>query len=246
MCHRTTKSVVDVGRMATSIDCKNPSLVVVGHWNAAILSEPGWIAKNILDIPEGEQVDLNAVIVGNHIGPAQVSAEKQIWLFDTFGLACTGQRLEVFSRDIEDRQPLYDAVSKLTELLPHTPARAIGSNFSVKVEGDISPITPVFETEEVFDAFGQTMTQDRSDSIEILEDDLIEVTGVGKLPTALNLTRKTDFKTVEMNFNYHLQISGMDMLAGLIGVDPIGHWRDHMMRVLSDCYGIDEVEYAYF
>ncbi|WP_299960341.1 hypothetical protein [uncultured Roseobacter sp.] len=232
--------------MAATIDCKNPSLVIVGHWNAAILNEPGWIAKNILEVPEGTQIDLSAVVVGNQVGPNQVSAEKQIWLFETFGLACTGQRLELFSRDIENRQPLYEAVARLTNLLPHTPARAVGTNFDVQVTGDISPITPAFETEEVFDTFGKIMTQDRSDGFEIFNDDLMELNGVGKVPSALNLTRKTDFKTVEMSFNYHLPIAGMESLSTLLGADPIGHWRDHALRVLSDCYGIDAVEYAYF
>ena len=49
-----------------------------------------------------------------------------------------------------------------------------------------------------------------------------------------------------MNFNYHLQMGGMETLAALVGADPIGHWRDHTMKVLSDCYGIDAVDYAYF
>lgn len=238
--------MADTGRMTASVDCKNPSLVIVGHWNAAILNEPGWIAKNILGVPDGEEINLNAVVVGNQVSPTHVSAEKQIWLFDTFGLACTGERLEVFSRDIEDRQPMYDAVIKLTELLPHTPTRAIGTNFNVQVTGDVSPITPVFETEEVFDTFGKIMTQDRSDGIDIVNDDLIELAGVGKLPAALNLTRKTDFKTAEMNFNYHLQLGGMESLAALVGADPIGHWRKHALRVLDDCYGINALEYAYF
>ena len=232
--------------MAASVDCKNPSMVIVGYWNAAILNEPGWIAKNILNVPEGEQINLNAVVVGNQVSPTQVSAEKQIWLFDTFGLACTGQRLEVFSRDIENRQRLYDAVIKLTELLPHTPTRAVGTNFNVQVTGDISPITPVFGTEEVFDTFGTIMTQERSDGIDIVDDDLINIAGAGKLPTALNLTRKTDFDTAEMNFNYHLQMEGVEMLASLVRADPIGHWRDHALRILNDCYGIDALEYAYF
>lgn len=232
--------------MVASVDCKNPSMVIAGHWNAAILNEPGWIAKNILGVPDGEEISLNAVVAGNQVSPTQVSAEKQIWLFDTFGLACTGQRLEVFSRDIECRQPMYKAVTKLTEMLPHTPTRAVGTNFIVQITGDVSPITPVFETEEVFDTFGTIMTQDRSDAIDIFNDDLIELDGVGKLPVALNLTRKTDFKTAEINFNYHLQLGGIESLAMLARADPIGHWRDHALRVLNECYGVDALEYAYF
>lgn len=232
--------------MAAVIDFKNPALVVVGHWNSAILNEPGWIARNILDVPEGQQIDLNAVVVANQVSPTQILPEKQIWLFETFGLACTGQRLEMFTRDVDNCQPLYDAVSKLTKLLPHTPMRAVGINFNIHITEDISSITPNFETEEVFDAFGTLITQDRSDSIEVVNGDLVEVEGVGKLPTALNLTRKTDFKTVEMNYNYHISMPGMEMLDKWVGHNPIGHWREHAMKVSSDCYGIDLVECAYF
>lgn len=242
----TKKTLADTGRMAAAIDFKHPSLVVVGHWNAAILNEPGWIAKNILGVPEGEKIDLNAVMVGNQVGPGQVAHEKQIWLFEEFGLACNGQRLEMFTRDIDNLKPLYDAVVKLTKLLPHTPTRAVGINFFVQITGDVAAITPVFETKEVFDVFGNLLTQDRTDAIDIVKDDLLELHGTGKRETALNLSRRTDFNSAEVKFNYHIQLGGMEALAAFAAANPIAHWRGHAMRLLADVYGVDDVDVAYF
>ena len=162
--------------MAAAIDFRHPSLVVVGHWNAAILNEPGWIAKNILDVPEGEQIGLDTLLGGNQVGLEQV-VERQIWLFEAFGLACNGQRIEMFTSDIDNLQPLYDAVTRLADLLPHTPTRAAGVNFYVHVTDDVASITPAFETREVFDDFGHLLTQDRTDAIDIVNDDLLIIDG---------------------------------------------------------------------
>ena len=232
--------------MAAAFDFKHPSLVVVGHWNAAILNEPGWIAKNILGVPDGEQIDLNAIIVGNQVGPGQVAPEKQIWLFPAFGLACNGQRVEIFTRDIENLEPLYGAVLKLAELLPHTPTHAVGVNFNVQISGDVAAIVPAFETKEVLDAFGNLLTQDRTDAIDIVNDDLLGLDGVRKPATALNLSRRTDFNSAEVKFNYHVQLRGMEALAVFAAADPIAHWREHAMKLLADVYGVDDVDVAYF
>jgi len=231
--------------MAAAIDFKDPSLVAVGHWNAAILNEPGWIAKNILGVPEGEQIDLNAVMVGNEVGPGQVAPEKRIWLFEGFGLACNGQRVEMFTRDIDNLQPLYDAVAKLGELLPHTPTRAVGANFNVRITGDVATIAPKLETGEPLDAFGNRLTQDRTDTIDIANDDLLELEDIGKPPTALNLSRRTDFKSVEVKFNYHVELIGMEALAKFAAANPIVYWREHAMRLLAEVYGVDDVKSEY-
>lgn len=232
--------------MAASVDYKNPTLVVVGHWNAAILNEPGWVAKNILGVPEGSQIDLKAVMVGNQVGPGQMSPEKQIWLFEEFGLACNSQRLEIFTRDIANLEPLYAAVAKLTELLPHTPLHAVGVNFDVHITDDVAALAPLLGTEEVFDKLGSLLAQDRTDTIDIVKDDLLELEDIGKVATALHFTRRTDFNMAEIKFNYHVSLSGMKAFAALVTADPIAHWRDHAMQILADIYGVDDVDAAYF
>ena len=231
--------------MAAAIDFRHPSLVVVGHWNAAILNEPGWIAKNILDVPEGEQIGLDTLLGGNQVGLEQV-VERQIWLFEAFGLACNGQRIEMFTSDIDNLQPLYDAVTRLADLLPHPPTRAAGVNFYVHVTGDVASITPAFETREVFDDFGHLLTQDRTDAIDIVNDDLLIIDGIENQVTTLNLSRKTDFNLAEVKFNYHTQSDGMEVLATFVAADPISHWKGHAMKLLADVYGVGDVDTVYF
>lgn len=232
--------------MATTLDFKNPTVVAVGHWNAAILNEPGWIARHILEVPSGEKIDLQAIVVGNEVSPGQVAAEKQIWLFEKFGMSCSGQRLELFARDVDDLQSLYDAIASISVKLPHTPMKAIGVNFFFQVTGDLAAITPMLETNDVFDGYGVIRSQDRTDSIEIRNEDLLEVEENGKPIALLNLTRKTDFNTAEINFNYHLPVPGMDFLSKWSAADPVAHWKQHAQKVISDCYGQDEIDMAYF
>lgn len=232
--------------MAAAIDFKNPAIVIVGHWNSAILNEPGWIAKHLLDVPDGQQIDLQAIVVGNQIGPSHVAPEKQIWLFDQYGICCTGQRLEIYTRDIDNLEPLYLALSKIALKLPHTPIRAIGINFNVKVNGEFAAITSLLETKESFDLLGAIRTVERTDSIEIGNENLIEIDGVGRVQTTLNLARKSDFNQVEINFNYHSLVQGIEIVDGFVGGNPISHWREHATTILRDCYDLAEVTAEYF
>lgn len=232
--------------MVATIDFKNPTMVIVGHWNSAILNEPGWIAKHLLDVPDGQQVDLQAIVVGNQVGPSHVAPEKQIWLFDQYGICCSGQRLEMYTRDLDNLEPLYLATSKISQKLPHTPVRAIGINFNVKINGDFAAITALLETNESFDLLGTIRSTERTDSIEIGNEDLIEIDGFGRVQTTLNLTRKSDFAQVEINFNYHSSVQGIEFLDGFVGKDPIAHWRSRAMTILSDCYDLTEVASEYF
>ena len=232
--------------MAATLDFKNPTVVIVGHWNAAILNEPGWIARHILGIPAGQQIDLQAVVVGSQVSPGQIAPEKQIWLFDEFGMNCSGQRLEFFTRDIDNLQPLYSAVAAVAEKLPHTPVKAVGVNLNFQISGDLAATTPLFDTNETFDTLGAIMSQDRVERIKIPDDHLLEIADFPNPHTILNLTRKTDFDTAEINFNYHLNLSVLNLLVNWSQAEPISYWRQHALRVMSDCYGFDEVETTYF
>jgi len=232
--------------MATTIDFKNPAIVIVGHWNSAILNEPGWIAKHLLDVPDGQQVDLQAVVVGNQIGPSHMAPEKQIWLFNQYGICCTGPRLEFYTRDIDNIEPLYFGLSKIAQKLPHTPIRAIGINFNVKISGEFAAITALLETNESFDLVGTIRSFERTDSIEIGNENLIEIDGLGRVQTTLNLVRKSDFNQVEINFNYHSLVQGIEIMAGFLGKNPIAHWREHAAAILRNCYDLGEVTAEYF
>ncbi|MEZ5843982.1 MAG: hypothetical protein R3D27_09630 [Hyphomicrobiaceae bacterium] len=232
--------------MAAILDLKSPTLVIVGHWNAAILNEPGWIARHILGVPEGQQIDLQAIIVGNQVGPGRLAPQKQIWMFEHFGMSCSDQRLEIYSRDIDNLQPLYDVTSAIAEKLPHTPVRAAGVNFQFQLGGDLAATTPLLETSEAFDALGAIRSQERVDSIEMPAEGLLNVEGLDPPTTLLNLSRKTDFASAEIKFNYHVDLPGIATLSLWVGAAPVRHWLQHAGGVLRDVYGFDVFERAYF
>lgn len=232
--------------MSTALDFKNPSLVVVGHWNSAILNEAGWVAKHLLGVAEGEEVELEMVVAGNQLGPGHIKPEKHIWLFEKMGFSSSAQRIEFYTRDISDLKPLYDVVAKLADLLPHTPVRAVGINFDFKVSDEVSDTVPLLSTDEVFDGFGTAVNMERSDSIAVEKASLLELEGSGRLECSLNLTRVSDFETVEIKFNYHSNITNMAMLKPFVKSDPIAHWHAHTQKVLDEVYNITEAETSYF
>ena len=229
--------------MVATLDYKKPTVVIVGHWNAVILNEPGWTAKHILEIPDGHQINLRSVV---QVNPERGVPEKQIWLFESFGISCFGHRLELFTLDTNNFQPLYGVVSGIAEKLPHTPVTGVGVNFDFRADGDLAAITPLLETDELFDPFGAIKSQDRTDSIEIPNENLLAIDGLGRPQTILNLTRKTDFTTAEIKFNYHLQLPAMDLLLNWVQTEPISHWKRHAIRMISDCYAFEDINPVYF
>lgn len=231
--------------MAVIFDFKNPILVVVGHWNGAILNEPGWIARHILDVPEGQQVDLQAVLVAGQNPVSPLLPEKQIWLFDSYGLCCVGQRLEFYTRDISNLDELYAAAKRIAEKLPHTPKSALGVNFNIQVSGDLAALVPRFETQEVFDQAGVVRGQERTDSIAIGEDLLPNLPEMGKQAVQLNLIRKSDFATSEINFNYHSNFSDENFLLKWIAGSPIQHWHEQTKKLANEVYELDDIDAAY-
>jgi hypothetical protein len=231
--------------MAAEIDCKNPTIVVVGHWNGAILNEPGWIARHLLDVPEGNAVDLQTVIVGNPISQTQISPQKQIWLFDTYGFSCNGQRLEFFSRDLNNLQDLYACAGKIVSKLPHTPKSAVGVNFNVVVSGDLGALTSIFETGEPFDALGPVRSLERTENFSMPEALLPKLPNGDGVVTQLNLTRRTDFAKVEINFNFHAPIAGEHFMSQWLASNTVLHWKSHALTLLNSVYGLDQPTYAY-
>lgn len=230
--------------MAAEIDFRRPALVVVGHWNAAILNDPGWIAKNILAVPDGEEVKLESIMVTNQFDSIRAIAEKHIWLFENFGLACDGRRVEMFAHDIDHLDELYGATRKLTEILPHTPIDAVGVNFAVEAtEDDVRAVASTLEIDDSLGAIGSQLAWSRSDSIEIPGEELprIENSNLSTLRIILNLSQKTDFEVAEIELNYHAKLQDAGILTSYIEADPIGHWYRHAVGVLNETYGMDEV-----
>lgn len=231
--------------MTSTLDFRSPLLVIVGHWNGAILNEPGWIARHILDVPEGQNVNLQAMLVSSGNNAVQIVPDKQIWIFDTFGMSCFGQRLEFFTKDVEQLDDLYRAARRVFEKLPHTPKSALGVNFTVSVRDDLALVTPRFDTDELFFEWGTVRSLDRTDSIELSQDHLPVLPNLGKHPVQLNISRRTDFSSAEISFNYHSAILSEDFLLKWIEGAPIDHWRTLTEKLAGELYDVAELERSY-
>ena len=112
--------------MSIVLDLRSPTVVVVGRWNDAILNQPGWIAKYVMDVPEGEQIEVRTFVRPQDAGPPQ-----QVFAYSDFALGCLGSRLELFQTSDSDDRPVYNVLTKLAEVLPHTPISAVGVRYTL-------------------------------------------------------------------------------------------------------------------
>lgn len=232
--------------MQASFDFKTPSVVVAGHWNAAILNEPGWIARNILDIPDGQGATLEGITIADKMETGQIFPQKNIWLFDDYGMGCTGQRVELYVRNIKKLEAIYLFMKKLIELLPHTPIGAVGLNFKACIDNEDQNIFELVDTDETFDSFGAVGNWFRREKIDIKEKDMIKEGKSGSFSTVLNLSRNVTRESVEIDFNYHTPVDSMKTLSAYSDSCPIDHWFKHAGRVLNTVYSLNQLEETYF
>ena len=230
--------------MTGILDFKQPVAVIAGYWNAAILGEAGWLTDHLLGMPEGMDVPIHRVVAEGETSGGQV-VEKRIVLFDKFGLCCSGQRLELFTRDMADLKQIYDVVAGISKNLPHTPVGGVGVNFHFQISDGLPAVTPRFDTREAFDAIGITRYQERVDAIEIADETPAKTSGEEGQRTVLSLTRRTDYNAVEVAFNYHASLPSISALSRWAEAKPIARWRKHACEVMSECYNVDEFSEQY-
>lgn len=212
------------------------SLVISGNWNTAILNNPEWIAGNVLGNSGGEKVDLRLVQAIDPSNPVLVFPAAPILEFDKFRLSCNHDRLEFHVPELRGDECIYDVVSKLCELLPYTPITAVGVNFDATVASGPNTVSGLLETKENLYTYGNLLERSLTDTIEIDRDQQIGGSNLGKPRSILNITRKNDFKTVKVEFNYHTEIIGTEELAAYISQKPINHWHDHATKLAEAVY----------
>jgi hypothetical protein len=227
--------------MSVTLDLRMPSVVILGFWNQAILNEPAWIARHILDADEGEELEITKVIVGDQHAP-----RKSVDLFEKFGVSCQNQRIELYQTSQGSHEDLYGFIRKLSDLLPHTPVTAIGTNFHFLLTDGTEALNTSLETDEVFDAFGVVKGRERSDSIQISDEKSIDLPPERFLPCILNLKRISNFENVEISFNFHQEISGISALEEWSNRDPVNHWQTLSDEILAEQYGLEQPEQTFF
>lgn len=222
--------------MPSKLDLRSPTIVVVGRWNDAILNEPGWIARHVLERPEGEEIEVRAFMRQDNGMPAQ-----PIWSFPTFAISCTGPRLELYQISAEDLS-IYGVLRTISQLLPHTPVSGFGINFKISSDEDMSGVSEKLETKEVFDSIGILKVFERSDTIDIAKDAQVNIAEDRLKQCRLKLARATDFSNLTLDFNFHQDITTISDITTLLDANPVGHWGSVRNKVLSDVYAIEQLE----
>ena len=231
--------------MAAILGLRAATVVIVGDWNATILNKPEWIARNLLEKPEGAQLTIYTVLVGPEVAPGQIEPKKKILLFEEFGLCCSSKRLELFCGKIESPEPLYSIASCVSKALPHTPVRAVGVNFHFLMNEEEARVSPRLETAEAMDEVGGVLSSSRTDAIRIPDGSLLRVNGFQNAQTILKLARSTDCNLTEIDFNYESPLDEVDALRRWTQADPVSHWWRHAKRVMAG-YGLDDLESRYY
>lgn len=209
--------------MSAILDFKQPTLVVVGAWNQAILSQPEWLSVNIFGFASGEEFELPVINFPD--------TGKNVYFINGVGVACLGDRLELYCEPESDGKAIYAPLGRLVEVLPHTPVAALGVNFMFNLIGDFADsFEEQLQTTETLDALGEILQQERADVF--LMDEGVKMT----------IKRRAAGGERTVSFNFHYEINNLEVVAGLIENDFVAASRARAEKILIDTYEADRFE----
>lgn len=231
--------------MAVTYDFKAPSVVVIGSWNAAAMSDAFWVAKNFLS-HKGDGFFRLEKMASSDVKESQFMSENDIWLFDGFGIGCSDTRAEIFALAADNFESVHACMKNLSDVFAHMPVHAMGVNFKVGIPEGVCAIKSLIKTDEVFDLNAHIETQVRTEIFQVAKDDLIDDDEYGIFRTDLSLSREISDDRIEIRFNYHTPLNSMQELCVLSSKSPVDHWFKHSKEVLDRVYSIKDVKSVYF
>lgn len=228
-CHTMldVASQTSTTRIGDMLDLRDPTFVIVGFWNQAILSEPAWIAKEILGVAVGQQIEVGQLAI-------EGQPSKIISLYDGFGLACLSERLEIYIASMAQKERAYEAISTIANKLPFTPVASLGLNLTVHLP-DSTPIAGLIETGEDLSIIGRRREAIRTDSFTL--DGQSQIEGVSG--PILNWTRRTNFSAARLEFNYHHDLSDLKSIVPWMKSDPVERLRNNAFAASRGVLGVD-------
>lgn len=203
------------------LDLRTPSIVISGAWNPMIF-QAGWVAHHLFGYPLGEQVtgiSLTASALG----------DQPIMFFDGAGIRATGPRLEIYLNDITDdvKAKAEGLVTKLLEVLNHTPVHACGMNYrfvdelNAKTKRVFENVEPLSKQLPIAAMEIKTSARDKSDEVVTVKRTLIE---------AENL--------VSIDFNFHIDNFNLD-IASKIFPGAFDKFRKRAINLLKQLYDLE-------
>jgi hypothetical protein len=201
------------------LDLRSPTFVVTGTLNPAIL-QPGWIARYMLEVPEGQQVDALMPLTGGRVPPPIY--------FGGFGVAVRADRVDFFTNALDDKSVARceAACHRFVEILRHTPFGALGVNFRF-VEKD--PDQAILDQLQTKDAVNQHLKIKRQRFVT-----------VGEIATDidLNFSREPTATQVVFDFNYHHRSITPDNARTLVE-GAVKRFLERSTALLKSVYGLD-------
>ena len=206
-----------------NIDLRKPTLVLTGAWNPAIF-QLGWIAKFLFEIPEEKQIRANSVLTGT--GPTDA---KEIVYIDNIGLSVSSGRVEIYVNSLseDDFGQAEQLVSRIVDVLPHTPVNALGVNFNFSEPEPSDDLQDKLTTKDDIHKKFKILGQELRVSLDIFEG------------CTLNLNRVMLNVEAVLDFNYHFEnivSQGVTKTADHV----IKRCFDDAQQIMSGVYNLDE------
>jgi hypothetical protein len=201
------------------LDLRQPALVIAGSFNPAIFTPP-WTARNLFGFPEGQDVEVTAVV--------EMGQEMPRHYIQKVGVLALAQRLAIFPDElsVEVMERAERAFEAVAEKLPHTPAAAFGINFKFEELVVTAELVDSIMPEDGLEALGQINSTEVTSNIAVGDRD------------QLNITRRLSGESVGVSFNFHFPIASMQEVVD--GRKPnIGEAFEQAKQILIDRFGQD-------
>jgi hypothetical protein len=208
------------------LDLRKSALVIAGSFNPAIF-HPSWMARNLFGFPEGEDVDVTAVMDVEEGPPPRHYIQK-------VGVLVQQQRLAIYPDEMSEEVVgrAETAFAAVAETLPHTPAAAFGINFRFDQLAITADLVDSLMPRDGLEALGQISSTEVASSIAINTRD------------QLNITRRLSGESIEVGFNFHFPITGMQEVVD--GRRPnIAEAFEQAKQILGERYGqeLDDLQF---
>lgn len=198
------------------------SIVVLGAWNPSIFS-PEWIEKYL--IGEEEAVDIQiAFPLDDATAPRKISF-KDISLFP-------GRRKMDLIPDVPSKDNLEycaSVLTKLFDLLPHTPVSGFGINFGF-LENNLS--------QQLSDLF------DLSDEISLIANYIPKSSSIARKIVkehenySINLTFSEANGNISVKINFHFDITSTSRGKEVLEANVVENCFNEALELLNGVYGI--------
>lgn len=194
------------------------SIIIPGHWNKYILN-PSWVGKNLF---LEDEVRVEFPVNNPDLPPRYVSSNKIIFV-------PANHRVSFMIQDPSDNDLLKNVssmVTKLAELLPHTPIFGLGINNGFEHPSNAFDSVEIFQFKDSDDFIDFGCTPKNTEIKRQFEYN-------GKI---INLSISNNNEIICFDFNYHYDIINTVQAIDTFKQDILIETRDTSIKILKDVY----------